>query len=139
MAENDSEWNAGTWWELDDRNEWHSSLIEYGANDVVTGSLIVNVTCEETGDFVVNEKEKNVNLTEKGVRKVEQFFHIDNLADADNLEIQHNIILALRANYLMFKDQDYVVKDDQILIVEPDVTEDLLIEEGTYVIYKGLV
>ena len=73
---------------------------------------------EETGDFVVNEKEKNVNLTEQGVRKVEQFFHIDNLADAENLEIQHNIILALRAHYLMFRDKDYVVKDNEVLIVD---------------------
>ena len=73
---------------------------------------------QETGDFVVNEKEKVVNLTERGVDKVEKFFHIDNLADPENLEIQHNIILALRAHNLMFKDQDYVVKDDEILIVD---------------------
>ncbi len=72
----------------------------------------------ETGDFIVNEKDKIVNLTEQGVKKVEQFFHIENLADAENLEIQHNIILALRAHNLMFKDQDYVVKDDQVLIVD---------------------
>ena len=72
----------------------------------------------ETGDFVVSEKDKTINLTERGVQKVEQFFHIDNLADAENLEIQHNIILALRANYLMFKDQDYVVQDDEVLIVD---------------------
>ena len=64
----------------------------------------------ETGDFVVNEKDKIVNLTEQGVHKVEQFFHIENLADPENLEIQHNIILALRAHNLMHKDQDYVVK-----------------------------
>ena len=75
-------------------------------------------TIEETGDFIVNEKEKSINLTEDGVKKVEQFFHIDNLADAENLEIQHNIILALRAHNLMFKDQDYVVKDDEVLIVD---------------------
>ena len=75
-------------------------------------------TIEETGDFIVNEKEKNINLTEEGVKKVEQFFHIDNLADAENLEIQHNIILALRAHYLMFRDQNYVVKDDEVLIVD---------------------
>ncbi len=81
-------------------------------------AAIMKEDTEETGDFVVNEKDKVVNLTERGVHKVEQFFHIDNLADADNLEIQHNVILALRANYLMFKDQDYVVKDDQILIVD---------------------
>ncbi len=80
--------------------------------------LLMKEDAQETGDFIVNEKEKNVNLTERGVRKVEQFFHIENLADAENLEIQHNIILALRANYLMFRDQDYVVSDDQVLIVD---------------------
>ncbi len=73
---------------------------------------------EETGDFVVNEKDKVVNLTEDGVKKVEEFFHIENLADPENLEIQHNIILALRANNLMFRDKDYVVKDDEVLIVD---------------------
>ena len=72
----------------------------------------------ETGDFVVNEKDKNVNLTEQGVHKVEKYFHIENLADPENLEIQHNIILALRAHNLMFKDKDYVVKDDEVLIVD---------------------
>ena len=72
----------------------------------------------ETGDFVVSEKDKTINLTERGVQKVEQFFHIDNLADAENLEIQHNMIMALKANYMMFRDQDYVVKDDEILIVD---------------------
>ena len=72
----------------------------------------------ETGDFIVNEKDKVVNLTEEGVKKVEKFFHIENLADPENLEIQHNIILALRAHNLMFRDQDYVVKDDQVLIVD---------------------
>ena len=72
----------------------------------------------ETGDFVVNEKDKIVNLTEQGVHKVEKFFHIENLADPENLEIQHNIILALRANNLMFRDKDYVVKDDEVLIVD---------------------
>ena len=72
----------------------------------------------ETGDFVVKEKDKIVNLTEQGVHKVENFFHIENLADPENLEIQHNIILALRAHNLMHKDQDYVVKDDEILIVD---------------------
>lgn len=81
-------------------------------------NAIMGEDIEETGDFIVNEKEKNVNLTEDGVRKVEKFFHLDNLADADNLEIQHNIILALRAHNLMFKDQDYVVKDDEVLIVD---------------------
>ena len=72
----------------------------------------------ETGDFIVNEKDKVVNLTEEGVKKVEKFFHIENLADPENLEIQHNIILALRANNLMFRDKDYVVKDDEVLIVD---------------------
>jgi len=78
----------------------------------------MGVEIEETGDFIVNEKDKVINLTQEGVKKVEQFFRIDNLADAENLEIQHNIILALRANYLMFKDQDYVVQDDEVLIVD---------------------
>ena len=68
---------------------------------------------EETGDFVVNEKDKVVNLTAEGIEKVEKFFHIENLADPENLEIQHNIILALRAHNLMFRDKDYVVKDDR--------------------------
>ena len=72
----------------------------------------------ETGDFVVSEKDKTINLTEQGVQKVEQFFHIDNLADAENLEIQHNVTLALRAHNLMFRDKDYVVKDDEVLIVD---------------------
>ena len=80
--------------------------------------LMMKEEVEETGDFVVNEKDKNVSLTERGVHKVEQFFHLDNLADAENLEIQHNIILALRAHNLMFKDKDYVVKDDEVLIVD---------------------
>ena len=73
---------------------------------------------EETGDYIVNEKDKVVNLTEEGVKKVENFFHIENLADPQNLEIQHNIILALRANNLMHRDKDYVVKDDEVLIVD---------------------
>ena len=81
-------------------------------------NAIMGEDIEETGDFIVSEKEKTINLTEEGVRKVEKFFHIDNLADADNLEIQHNIILALRAHNLMFKDQNYVVKDDEVLIVD---------------------
>ena len=72
----------------------------------------------ETGDFVVNEKDKLVNLTEQGVKKVEKFFNIENLADPENLEIQHNIILALRAHNLMHRDQDYVVKDDEVMIVD---------------------
>ena len=81
-------------------------------------NAIMGEDIEETGDFVVNEKDKVVNLTEEGVKKVEQFFHIENLADPENLEIQHNIILALRANNLMFRDKDYVVKDDEVLIVD---------------------
>ncbi len=79
---------------------------------------IMGVIQEETGDFIVNEKDKVVNLTADGVKKVEKFFHIENLADADNLEIQHNIILALRAHNLMFRDQDYVVQDEKVMIVD---------------------
>ncbi|MGN0432016.1 MAG: preprotein translocase subunit SecA [Lachnospiraceae bacterium] len=79
---------------------------------------IMGVVQEETGDFIVNEKDKVVNLTEAGVAKVEKFFQIENYADPENLEIQHNIILALRAHNLMFRDKDYVVKDDQVLIVD---------------------
>ncbi|MCI7107061.1 MAG: preprotein translocase subunit SecA [Agathobacter sp.] len=86
---------------------------EYSKMDAIMG-----VEQEETGDFIVNEKDKVVNLTQQGVERVEQFFHIDNLADPENLEIQHNVILALRAHYLMFRDQDYVVKDDQVMIVD---------------------
>ena len=81
-------------------------------------TAIMGEEIEETGDFIVNEKDKIVTLTEDGVRKVENFFHIDNLSDPENMEIQHNIILALRANYLMFRDKDYVVKDDEVLIVD---------------------
>ena len=79
---------------------------------------IMGVEVEEDGDFIVNEKDKVINLTLEGVKKVERFFKIENLADAENLEIQHTIILALRAHNLMFRDQDYVVQDDQILIVD---------------------
>jgi len=86
---------------------------EFNKLNAIMGEEIV-----ETGDYVVNEKDKVVNLTEEGVRKVEQFFHIENLADPENLEIQHNIILALRANNLMFRDKDYVVKDNEVLIVD---------------------
>ncbi len=86
--------------------------------DLSKMDIIMGVEREETGDFVVNEKDKIVNLTERGVQKVEQFFHIENFADAENLEIQHNIILALRAHNLMHRDQDYVVKDDQVMIVD---------------------
>ncbi len=80
--------------------------------------IIMKEDNEETGDFIVDEKEKTVNLTEQGVKRVEQYFHIDNLADPEHLETQHNIILALRAHYLMALDKDYVVKDDQVLIVD---------------------
>ena len=79
---------------------------------------IMGIEQEETGDFAVNEKDKIVNLTAAGVAKVERFFNLENYADPENLEIQHNIILALRAHNLMFRDQDYVVKDDQVLIVD---------------------
>ncbi len=78
----------------------------------------MNEDIEEDGDFLVNEKDKQIMLTADGVKKVEKFFHIENLADPENLEIQHNIILALRAHNLMFKDKDYVVKDDEVLIVD---------------------
>ena len=81
-------------------------------------NAILGEEIEESGDFIVNEKEKTVNLTQQGVEKVEKYFHINNLADAENLEIQHNIILALRANNLMQRDVDYVVKDDEVLIVD---------------------
>ncbi len=86
--------------------------------DLSKMDAIMGIAREESGDFIVNEKDKVVNLTERGVAKVEQFFHIENLADPENLEIQHNIILALRAHNLMFRDQDYVVKDDQVMIVD---------------------
>ena len=86
---------------------------EFSKLDAILGEEI-----EETGDFIVNEKEKTVNLTQQGVHKVEQFFHIKNLADPENLEIQHCVILALRANNLMHRDKDYVLKDDEVLIVD---------------------
>ena len=86
--------------------------------DLSKMDAIMGVEREETGDFIVNEKDKIVNLTAQGVDKVEKFFQIENLADPENIEIQHNITLALRANNLMFRDQDYVVKDDQVLIVD---------------------
>ena len=88
------------------------------SGEVTKMTAIMGEEITETGDFIVNEKDKIVNLTEQGVHKVEQFFHIENLADPENLEIQHNIILALRAHNLMFRDQDYVVKDDEVLIVD---------------------
>ena len=80
--------------------------------------LLMGEEQKEEGDFVVNEKDKNVNLTEEGVSKVERFFQIENLADPENMEIQHNIILALRAHYLMARDKDYVVQNDEVLIVD---------------------
>ena len=81
-------------------------------------AAIMKEEMTETGDFIVNEKEKQVHLTEQGVEKVEKYFKIENLADPENLEIQHNMILALRAHNLMFRDKDYVVKDDEVLIVD---------------------
>ena len=104
----------------------------YEACDILAGQLekgessgeltkmdaIMGEDVKETGDFIVNEKDKNVTLTEQGVHKVEKFFKIKNLADAENLEIQHNIILALRAHNLMFRDKDYIVKDNEVLIVD---------------------
>ena len=88
-------------------------LPEFSKMDAIMG-----LEREETGDFIVNEKDKVVSLTQQGTKKVEEFFHIENLSDPDNLEIQHNVILALRANNLMFRDQDYVVSDDQVMIVD---------------------
>ncbi|MBP3238729.1 MAG: preprotein translocase subunit SecA [Lachnospiraceae bacterium] len=88
------------------------------ATELTKMDMIMGNEVQETGDFVVDEKEKSVNLTEEGVRKVENFFKIENLADPENLDIQHHIILALRAHNLMFKDQDYVVNEDEILIVD---------------------
>ena len=88
------------------------------SHEMTKMAAIMGEEVVETGDFVVNEKDKIVNLTDQGVKKVEKFFNIENLADPENLEIQHNIILALRAHNLMHKDQDYVVKDDEILIVD---------------------
>ncbi|MBQ8281308.1 MAG: preprotein translocase subunit SecA [Lachnospiraceae bacterium] len=88
------------------------------ATEVSKMDMIMGQDIEETGDFVVSEKEKNVNLTEEGVKKVENFFKIENLADPENLDIQHHVILALRAHNLMHKDQDYVVSENEILIVD---------------------
>ncbi len=89
-----------------------------GDGELSKMDAIMGVDIEEDGDFLVNEKDKQVMLTAQGVKEVENFFHIDNLADSDNLEIQHNIILALRAHNLMFKDKDYIVKDNEVLIVD---------------------
>ncbi len=89
-----------------------------GNGEISKMDMLMNNVAEEDGDFLVNEKDKYVMLTANGVKEVEQFFHIDNLSDPDNMEIQHNIILALRAHNLMFRDRDYVVKDDEVLIVD---------------------
>ena len=88
------------------------------AKELSKMDILMNEEEQETGDYVVDEKDKNVNLTEEGVRKAERFFRVDNLADPSNLELQHNINLALRAHSLMAKDKDYVVKDDEVLIVD---------------------
>ena len=88
------------------------------SHEMTKMAAIMGEEVVETGDFIVNEKDKIVNLTEQGVKKVEKFFSIQNLSDPENLEIQHNIILALRAHNLMHRDQDYVVKDDEVLIVD---------------------
>ncbi|MBQ9142717.1 MAG: preprotein translocase subunit SecA, partial [Lachnospiraceae bacterium] len=86
--------------------------------DLSKMDMIMGIQQQETGDFIVNEKDKVINLTTAGVEKVERFFHLDNYADTENQEIQHIIILALRAHNLMFRDQDYVVKDNQVVIVD---------------------
>ncbi|RKI37658.1 preprotein translocase subunit SecA [bacterium D16-51] len=88
------------------------------AKELSKMDILMNEEEQETGDYVVDEKDKNVNLTEEGVRKAERFFRVENLADPSNLELQHNINLALRAHSLMAKDKDYVVKDDEVLIVD---------------------
>ncbi|MBP3324896.1 MAG: preprotein translocase subunit SecA [Coprococcus sp.] len=89
-----------------------------GNGEISKMDMLMRTDIEEDGDFLVNEKDKYVMLTANGVKEVEQFFHIENLSDPENLEIQHNIILALRAHNLMFRDRDYVVKDDEVLIVD---------------------
>ena len=89
-----------------------------GDGEISKMDMLMKTAVEEDGDFLVNEKDKYVMLTANGVKMVEQFFHIDNLSDPENMEIQHNIILALRAHNLMFRDRDYVVKDDEVLIVD---------------------
>ncbi len=88
------------------------------SGEVTKMTAIMGEEITETGDFIVNEKDKIVTLTADGIKKVEKFFQIENLSDAENIEIQNNIILALRAHNLMFRDQDYVVKDDEVLIVD---------------------
>ncbi len=89
-----------------------------GDGEISKMDMLMKTAIEEDGDFLVNEKDKYVMLTANGVKMVEQFFHIENLSDPENMEIQHNIILALRAHNLMFRDRDYVVKDDEVLIVD---------------------
>ena len=93
-------------------------LVKGKEKELTKMELILREEQQEEGDFVVNEKDKQINLTEQGVEKVERFFQIENLADAENMEIQHNIILALRAHYLMARDKDYVVQNDEVLIVD---------------------
>ncbi|RKI30859.1 preprotein translocase subunit SecA [bacterium 1xD8-6] len=88
------------------------------AKELSKMDILMNEEEQETGDYVVDEKDKNVNLTEEGVRRAERFFQVENLADPDNLELQHNINLALRAHSLMFRDKDYVVNGDEVLIVD---------------------
>ena len=88
------------------------------SGEVTKMTALMGEEITETGDFIVNEKDKLVTLTDQGVKKVEQFFHIENLSDPENLEIQHHVNMALRAHYLMHRDQDYIVKDDQVFIVD---------------------
>ena len=101
-------------------------------------NAIMGEDIEETGDYIVNEKEKSVNLTEDGVKKVEKFFHIENLADPENLEIQHNIILALRAHNLMFRDQDYVVTPEGEVVIVDEFTGLSLIHISSSITSSGL-
>lgn len=93
-------------------------MVRGESTELTKMAALMKEDVEETGDFIVNEKDKNVTLTADGVEKVERFFKLENLADPENLEIQHNIILALRAHNLMARDKDYVVKDDEVLIVD---------------------
>ena len=88
------------------------------SGEVTKMTAIMGEEITETGDFIVNEKDKIVTLTQQGIEKCEKFFHINNLSDPENIEIQNNIILALRAHNLMFRDRDYIVKDDEVLIVD---------------------
>lgn len=81
---------------------------------------------QEEGDFVVDEKKKSVTLTEEGVEKAERFFSIDNLSDPENLEIQHHINNALKANYSMHLDKDYVVSEDEEIVIVDEFTGRLM-------------